>query len=63
MECVRFLSKAKIVCSREEEKFDCKNNYGRVKLANLKLDNFGKINCRTLVILSYILLGLGLKKI
>ena len=60
---MRFLPKAVTVCSREEEGFDCKNNYRHSKLANFRQENISKINYRTLVVLSYTLSGLGLRKV
>ena len=60
---VRFLSKAVTICSGEKEGFDCKNNHGRGKLANFWLDNINKMNCRMLVVLSYILSRFGLRKV
>lgn len=53
MKCVRFLPKAITICSREKKGFDYKNNDKRNKSANFWQDNISKINCRTLVVLSY----------
>ena len=63
MEYVRFLSKAIIICFGKKEKFDYKNNYKCGKLANFRLDNISKFNCRMLIVLLYILSRLRLKKI
>lgn len=63
MECMIFPPKTIIICSGEKEGFDYKNNYECDKLANSWLNNINKINCKTLIVLSYILLGLGSKKI
>ena len=60
---VRFPPKVVTVYSREKKAFDYKNNYQCNKLANFWLDNISKINCRMLVILSFTLLELGLRKI
>ena len=60
---VRFPPKAVTVCSKEEEGFDCKNNHRRGKSANFRLDSISNINCRTLVVLSYTLSGLELRKV
>ena len=63
MGCVRFPPKAVTVCFGKEEGFDCKNNHGCGKSANFRLDNISKFNYETLIILSYTLSGLGLRKI
>ncbi len=63
MAYMRFPPKAVTVCSKEEEGFDFKNNHGCSKLANFCLDNINKIICKMLVILSYIALRLGLRKV
>ena len=42
---------------------DCKNNHGCNKWANFRPDNISKINYSTLVIFSYISLGLELRKV
>ena len=60
---VKFLPKAVTVYSRKKEGFDCKNNHKHGKLANLRLNKDRKINYRTLIVLSYILSRLGLRKI
>ena len=60
---VRFLPKAVTICSREKKGFDCKNNHRCNKSANFRLDNISKINYRMLVVLSYISLGLELRKV
>ena len=60
---MRFLPKVVTVYFGEEERFDCKNNYGCSKLANFRLNNISKFNYRMLVVLSYILLGLGSRKV
>ena len=59
---VRFLPKIVTVCSGEETGFDCKNNHKRNKLTNFRQDITSKINYKMLVVISYILLELGLKK-
>ena len=63
MERVKFLPKVVTIYSREKKGFDYKNNHGYGKLPNFWLNNISKINSRMLVILSYISLGLGSKKI
>ena len=63
MGCVRFLSKVVTIWFREEEGFNCKNNHGRGKLANIRLDNISKANCRMIVVLSDTSLGLGSRKV
>ena len=63
MRRVRFLPKAITICSGEEEGFDCKNNHGCGILANFRLDNISKINCKTLVVLSYTSLSLGSRNV
>lgn len=60
---VGFLSKFVTNCSGKEVGFDCKNNHARNNSANFQLDIIGKINCKTLVIMSYSSSGLELKKI
>lgn len=60
---MKFLTKAITICSREEEKFDYKNNHKRGKSANFSLDNISKINYKTLVVLSYISSGFGSRKV
>ena len=62
MECMKFLPKAVTVCFGKEKIYDCKNNHGCGELANFRLNKIIKINCRTLVVFSYTLLGLELKK-
>ncbi len=63
MRCVRFSSKAIIVCSREDEEFDCKNNYRCGKLAKFWLENIEKFNCRMLVVFVVIyLIKMKIKK-
>lgn len=59
MRYMRFLPKAITVYSREKKIFNCKNNHKYGKLANFWLDNISKINCRTLIVLSYTSLRLG----
>ena len=58
-----FLPKAITICSRKKERFNYKNNYRCSKLANFRVDNISKINCRMLVVLLYTLLELGSKKV
>ena len=48
---------------QKKKRFDSINNHGRNKLANFRLDNISKINYRTLVVLSYILLELASRKV
>lgn len=55
---MKFPPKVVTVYFREEKGFDCMDNYGRSKLANFWLDNINKMNCKTLIILSYTSLGL-----
>ena len=59
----RFSPKVVIVCSKEEKGFDCKNNHRCGKLANFRLDDISKMNCKTLVVLSYTSSGLGTREI
>ena len=63
MEYVRFPPKAVIVCFGEEKGFDYKNNHGCGKLANFRLNNTSKINYKTLIVLSYTLSRLELRKV
>lgn len=49
---MRVLFQFVTVGSRKEARFDCKNNYKCNKLTNFWLDIIGKINCKTLVIIS-----------
>ena len=60
---LKFLPKAIIVCFEEKKGFNYKDNHRCSKLANFWLDNISKINCNTLVFLSYISSGLRSKKI
>ena len=60
---MRFPPKAITMYSGEKKRFDCKNNHKCGKSANFWVDNITKINCRMLVVLSYTLLGLGLRKV
>ncbi len=60
---VRFLPKAVTIHSKKEEEFDCKTNYRCGKLTSFWFDNISKINCRTLVVLSYTSSGLESKKV
>lgn len=53
IEHVKFLSKAITIYSTEKEEFDYKNNHRYNKSANFQLNNIGKINYKTLVVLSY----------
>lgn len=43
---MRFLLKTVIICSREKEIFNYKNNYGYNKRANFQLNNISKINSK-----------------
>ena len=58
-----FLPNAITVYSREKAEFDYKNNYRYGKLANFWLDTINKIKSKILIVMSYILSGLGLKKV
>lgn len=60
---VRFSPKTITVYFENKKRFDYKNNHGCSKSANFYLDNISKINYRMLVILSYTLSKLRLKKI
>lgn len=60
---VRFLPKVLNVFFIEKKRFDCKNHHKRGKLADFQLNNIRKINCRILVVILYVLLGLKLRKI
>lgn len=62
MERVKFLPKVLTLCFREEKRFNYKNNHGRNKSANFRLDNICKINYRTLVVFSYTYQGWGQEK-
>ena len=61
--CVKFPFKAVTVYSKEEEEFNYKNNHDYSKSTNSWLDNISKINYKILVVLSYRLSRLGLRKI
>lgn len=63
MSYMRFLPKAITVYFEEKERFECKNNYMCGKSANYRQDNISKINYRMLVVLSYTLSKLKLRKI
>lgn len=58
-----FLPNALTIYFKKKEEFNCKNNYGRNKLANFWLDNISKINYTMLIVFLYTLLKLSLKKI
>lgn len=60
---VKFLSEVITVYSGEKKEFDYKNNYGYDKSANFRLINLSKINCKMVVLLSYISPGFGSKKV
>ncbi len=60
---VKFAPEVVTVCSEKEEGFDCKNNPECSKSANFRLGNICKINCRTLIVLSYISSGLKSNKV
>ena len=60
---IRFPLKVVTICSGKEAGFDCRNNHGRSKLASFQPDIISKINCKTLVVMSYISLGLGWRKV
>lgn len=60
---MKFLPKILSIYFGKRAKFDCKNNYGHNKLTNFSLDTISKMNFRILVIMSYILLRLRLKKL
>ena len=60
---IRFLPKVGTICSGDEKEFDCKNNHRCGESANLQLDIISKINYRMLIILSYILSSLELRKV
>lgn len=51
---MRFPPKVVTVCSETKAGFNYKNNYWCGKSANFWLDMINKINCRKLVIISYI---------
>lgn len=61
MRYVTLPPKAVSVCFREEKAFNYKNNHNCNKLANFRLDNMSKINCKMLVVLLYTLSRLGLR--
>lgn len=58
-----FLLKIVTVFFTKKARFDYKNNYGYNKLANFRLDSINKINLTILVVILYISLELGLRKI
>lgn len=60
---MKFLFKAITIYFRAKKQFNCKNNYRYSKLADFKLDNISKINCKILIIILYILLRLRSKKV
>ena len=60
---MRFLPKAITIYFGKKEGFDYKNNHGCSKLANFWLDNIRELNCKILVVLSYISLRLKARKI
>lgn len=59
---LRFLTNSVTVFSREEKGLNSKNDYGCSKLANFWPDNISKINCRILLVISYILSKFRLKE-
>ena len=63
MRYLRFLPKIIIVYSGEKTGFDYKNYYKHNKLANFWLNIICKINYKILVVILYISLRLGSKKI
>lgn len=63
MKCIKFKPKAIIVYFEKEERFNYKNIYEYDILANFWLNNISKINCKMLVIMSYIPLRLELRKV
>lgn len=58
-----FLSKVITVFFRNKPRYDYKNNHKCGILANFWLYIISKINCKTLVVMSYISLQLQSKKI
>ena len=60
---MRIPPKVITVYSREKKGFDYKNNHSCNKLTNFQFDNISKINCKMLIVLSYVLSGLELRKI
>ena len=60
---MKFLPKILTICSGKEKGFDYKNNHGCGKSANFWPDNISKMNYRMLIVLSYISLGLGSRKV
>lgn len=63
MSRLRFFPNVVTVCFKEKARFDSKNNQKNNKLTIFELDIISKINCIMLVIILYILLGLGLRKV
>lgn len=63
MTSIRFLPKVVTICFEKEIGFDCKNNNGRGKLANFRLDIISKINYKTLVVILYTSSWLRLRKV
>lgn len=58
-----FLPKVVIICFEKKAGFDCKNNYKYNKLAKFWLNTISKTNFKILIIISYILLELKLRKV
>lgn len=55
--------KAVTICSKEEEGYDYKNNYGHGKSANFQPDNISRMNCKKRVVLLNTSSKLGLRKV
>lgn len=60
---IKFPPKVVIIYFGEKARFDWKKNHGHNKLANFWLDIINKINCKTLVVMSYTSSGFGSRKI
>lgn len=55
MRYVRFSFKVIIIWFREKVGFNCKNNYRYDKSTNFWLDIINKINCKILIVKSYLI--------
>lgn len=60
---MRLMFRVITVFSRENVRFDYKKNHRYSKLANFQLDIIVKINCKTLIIISYTSLELKLRNV
>lgn len=60
---IRFLPEVITVCFRKKAGFNYKNNYKYAKLANVWLNIISKKNSKIPIIILYILLRLGSRKL